>query len=84
MKKKIVFYINNLGKGGAQRVIVNLAEHLVKKHYQVTIVTTTNMEQEYTISENIKRVYSDITEEEITSNLDNAKVYVEEAKEALK
>lgn len=68
MKKKIVFYINNLGKGGAQRVIVNLAEHLVKKHYQVTIVTTTNMEQEYTISDNIKRVYSDITEEEITSN----------------
>ena len=69
MKKKIVFYINNLGKGGTQRVIVNLAEYLVKKHYQVTIVTTTNMEHEYTISDNIKRVYSDITEEEITSLL---------------
>lgn len=66
--KKIVFYTASLAKGGAQRVIVNLAESLVKKGYAVTIVTTAKGEQEYTISEKINRVYSDITEEEITDN----------------
>lgn len=66
--KKIVFYTASLAKGGAQRVIVNLAESLIKKGYPVTIVTTAKGEQEYTISEKINRVYSDITEEETTSN----------------
>lgn len=66
--KKIVFYTASLAKGGAQRVIVNLAESLVQKGYPVTIVTTRKEEQEYTISNTIKRVYSDITEEEITSS----------------
>ena len=66
--KKIVFYTASLAKGGAQRVIVNLAESLVQKGYPVTIVTTMKGEQEYTISEKINRVYSDITEEETTSN----------------
>lgn len=66
--KKIVFYTASLAKGGAQRVIVNLAEYLVQKGYPVTIVTTRKEEQEYTISEKIKRVYSDITEKEMTSS----------------
>ena len=68
MKKRVVFYTSSLAKGGAQRVIVNLAESLVKKGYPVTIVTTMKGEQEYKISENIKRVYSDITDEEITDS----------------
>lgn len=68
MKKKIVFYISSLAKGGAQRVIVNLAESLVEKDYPVTIVTTMKGEQEYVISDRIKRVYSDIIGEEITSS----------------
>ena len=68
MKKKIAFYTGNLGKGGAQRVIINLAESLVKKGYPVTIVTIYSIENEYTLPQNVKRVYSDITEEEISSN----------------
>lgn len=68
MKKKIVFYTNSLAKGGAQRVIVNLAESLAKKDYPVTIVTTMKAEQEYVISEKIKRIYSDITVEETSSD----------------
>ena len=66
--KKIVFYTASLAKGGAQRVIVNLAESLVQKGYAVTIVTTMKGENEYSISENIHRVYSDIVGEEVTSN----------------
>ena len=68
MKKKIVFYTGNLGKGGAQRVIINLAESLVKKGYPVTIVTITSIEQEYPLPDKVKRVYSDITGEEETSS----------------
>lgn len=68
MKKRIVFYTGNLGKGGAQRVIINLSEYLVKKGYPVTIVTITSIENEYPLPENVKRVYSDITEEEMSDN----------------
>lgn len=68
MKKKIVFYTGNLGKGGAQRVIVNLADSLVKKGYEVTIVTITSIEEEYPLPDMVKRVYSDITEAEVTEN----------------
>lgn len=68
MKKKIVFYTGSLGKGGAQRVIVNLAEYLVKKEYPVTIVTIYSTEDEYQLPENVKRVFSDITGEEVSSN----------------
>lgn len=66
--KKIVFYTASLAKGGAQRVIVNLAENLVQKGYPVTIVTTGKGEQEYAISDKVNRVYSDITGEEISSS----------------
>lgn len=30
-RKKIAFYINGLGRGGAERVTVNLARHFVRK-----------------------------------------------------
>ena len=68
MKKKIVFYTGNLGKGGAQRVIINLSESLAKKGYPVTIVTIYSIDNEYPLPENVKRVYSDITEEEMSDN----------------
>lgn len=37
--KKILFLINNLGGGGAERVLVNLANNLDKTKYNVTIQT---------------------------------------------
>lgn len=37
--KRIVFVISSLGGGGAERVISILANHLVSKKYQVTVVT---------------------------------------------
>lgn len=68
MKKKVVFYIGDLGKGGAQRVIINLAQSLVKKGYPVTIVTIGALEQEYPLPDKVKRVYSELTEEELSEN----------------
>lgn len=66
--KKIVFYIGSLAKGGAQRVILNLAQSLLQKGYAVTIVTTGKSCEEYPLPKQVKRVYSDIDGEEITGS----------------
>lgn len=66
--KKIVFYVNSLIKAGAQRVILNLTESLLKKGHQVTIVTTLVYETEYELPKGAKRIISDIEESEVTSN----------------
>ena len=66
--KKFVFYVNSLGKGGAQRVILNLTESLLAKGHQVTIVTTMVVESEYDLPDGAGRIFSDITEEEITNS----------------
>lgn len=68
MKKKIVFYTGDLGKGGAQRVIINLADSLTKKGYPVTIVTINRAEQEYSLPRNVKRVYSEIEGKEVSDS----------------
>lgn len=68
MKKKIVFYLSNLSKGGAQRVIINLTESLLKNNYEVTIVTTSKETKEYELPRGAKRLLSDLTEEEITAS----------------
>lgn len=39
MKKKILFFITTLAHGGAERVLVNLANNLDKSQYDVTVMT---------------------------------------------
>ena len=68
MKKKIIFYLSSLTKGGAQRVILNLTESLLKKEYEVVIVTTLEEENEYELPGGAKRILSDLTPEEITKS----------------
>lgn len=65
MGKTICFYISSLRKGGAERVIVNLAEHFHKNGYRVVIVTTRKAENEYEVSEGIERRISEPAEEEL-------------------
>ena len=66
--KKFVFYVNSLIKAGAQRVIINLTESLLSKGHQVVIVTTTIYEPEYDLPKGAKRIFPDLTKEEITGN----------------
>lgn len=68
MKKKIIFYLSSLTKGGAQRVIINLTEALLEKDYEVTIVTTLKEEKEYDLPKGANRILSDLTREEITGS----------------
>lgn len=55
MKRKIIFYISSLGKGGAERVVVNLANAFRDAGYEVKIVTTFRQESEYDEPEDVKR-----------------------------
>lgn len=67
-KKKIAFYIGSLGKGGAERVIVNLAEYFYSQNYEVYVVTKLQEENEYSLNSDITRVIADITREEETKS----------------
>lgn len=56
--EKIMFYTMSLEKGGAERVISNLANELIKK-YKVIIVTNIKSESEYQLASNIKHIKID-------------------------
>lgn len=55
-KKKILFHINSLGKGGAERVVSVLSEFFCADYYDVVIVTLWRAEEEYEIPKQVKRV----------------------------
>ncbi len=46
-KKHIAMYIGSLNKGGAERVMVNLAEYFCIRGYRVTLITTYLADDEY-------------------------------------
>jgi len=48
-KKHIAMYIGSLNKGGAERVMCNLAEYFNSRGYKVTMVTTYLAEDEYEV-----------------------------------
>lgn len=67
-KKHIAMLIGTLNKGGAERVMVNLADYFVGKGYEVTLVTQYRAESEYPLNPKVKRVFSEITREETSKN----------------
>lgn len=54
--KKILFYINAIHHGGAERVMVNLASSLSNYGYECILVTSIIEPWEYNYDENIKRI----------------------------
>lgn len=67
-QKSIAFYIGSLSRGGAERVIVNLAAYFRSCGYKVTIVTKLQDDSEYPVPEGVTRIFADITGDEISSN----------------
>lgn len=67
-KKRIAFYIGSLCKGGAERVICNLAEYFYSQDYEVYMVTKLKDDVEYEISDGITRIIADITPKEETGS----------------
>lgn len=56
-KKKIVFHLNCLERGGAERVVANLSGQFAEHGYQVYIATEWQGEDEYEIDKRVKRVH---------------------------
>lgn len=54
--KKILFHINSLGRGGAERVVTLLSEYFAQDGYEVVIVTLWRAEREYELTEKVRRV----------------------------
>lgn len=54
--KKVMFIIGCLANGGAERVVSSVASGLANKGYDVTILTYYYGDDEYPLSENVKRI----------------------------
>lgn len=54
MKRKVLFIINSMTKGGAERVISNISNYLVEKKYDVSILTLNKDKCDYDLSPYIK------------------------------
>lgn len=57
--KRIALFISSLQKGGAERVMANLASYFHDRKYDVILVTQYKEEQEYSIPPEIRRVYAE-------------------------
>ena len=64
-KLKIAFIVSSLGKGGAERVVTTLAEHFHKSAYDLVLVTSRCVEDEYELSFPLRRR---LLEEEIAGD----------------
>lgn len=66
MINKIMFHVNSLGKGGAERVIINLAEQFIKKGIEVIIATEWQADDEYVPAKEVRRIDVGLTAKEET------------------
>lgn len=58
---KILFHINSLGKGGAERVVSLLANEFVKDGVEVVIATEWYAEEEYEVDSKVKRIHAGLS-----------------------
>lgn len=63
-EKHIVLFISSLARGGAERVVINLAQYMLAKGMKVTIVTQYKNKDEYELPKGAQRIFSEITEAE--------------------
>lgn len=54
--RKVLFYINTISTGGAERVLVQLTKHFSKAGWETVLVTSYPSENEYTVCAEVKRV----------------------------
>ena len=70
-QKHIVLFISALRKGGAERVMVNLADYLHRNGVRVTLVTQYEKENEYPLPTGADRILSDLAPEEEGNRIQN-------------
>lgn len=62
--RKIMFHLNSLGKGGAERVVSLLANEFVKNEVEVVIATEWYSEEEYDLKLQVKRIHAGLSKAE--------------------
>lgn len=62
--KRIAFHLNCLARGGAERVVTNLANQFAKEGYEVFIATEWQEEDEYQIDDAVTRVHVGLRNED--------------------
>lgn len=62
--KRIAFHLNCLARGGAERVVTNLANQFAKEGYEVFIATEWQEEDEYQIDDAVKRIHVGLRDED--------------------
>lgn len=83
---KIVFHIHNLNKGGAERVVVTLAERFSLDGNEVVIITEEHNKDEYSLSDKVRRISFDREEGSsgLLSRMKELKSRRDELRKALK
>lgn len=66
--RKIMFHLNSLGKGGAERVVSLLANEFVKNDMEVIIATEWNADEEYEVDSKVKRIHAGLSKEDETAS----------------
>lgn len=72
---KIMFHLNSLGRGGAERVVSLLASKFAEDNYQVVIATEWQEEDEYPISDKVRRIHAGLTEKQEQSSGLSKQIY---------
>lgn len=62
--RRILFHINSLGIGGAERVVSVLSSEFVSRGYEVMVATEWTSEKEYPLLPSIKRINVGLSKEE--------------------
>ncbi len=61
-KRKIVFHLNCLEQGGAERVVSNLANQLIKEDYQIVVATEWQGDNEFFLEKEVVRSHVGLRE----------------------
>lgn len=62
MKKSVVFVIPRIGKGGAERVVVNIANQMARDGYSVSIYTILSGEENYRLAAGVNHVHLNVND----------------------
>ena len=86
---KIAFYISDMDKGGAQRVVLTLMESLLKEGYEILLITTRVGSREYELPEGIQRKLCEIPPErmvkaDVISRINNFRLRIRLLRKVLK
>lgn len=65
---KIMFHLNSLEQGGAERVVSNLANQFVKENYEVIAATQWQGENEFQLDSRVRRIHVGMTEQDAKKN----------------